>query len=162
MISFAMLQVKFREIACILSEPDSIIGFFVHNTSMPLTILSVIESPTHPKLSALYQKIGAREIKVNSSRNAIKALKTYKPDFIVAEFFYGYGNNYAGVNVSNLDVLLSSLPKYSPRTKTIVFVMKEEVPFIEKLNALYPVHGAFLHDTPEDAVEELITGNDTN
>jgi len=124
---------------------------------MPLTILSVIESPTHPKLSALYQKMGVREIKVNSSRNAIKALKTHKPDFIVAEFFYGYGNNYAGVNVSNLDVLLSSLPKYSPSTKTIVFVMKDEVQYIEKLNALYPVIGAFLHDTPEHILKDLFT-----
>ncbi len=124
---------------------------------MPLTILSVIESPTHPKLSALYQQMGAREIKVNSSRNAIKALKTHKPDFIVAEFFYGYGNNYAGVNVSNLDVLLSSLPKYSPDTKTIVFIMKDEAQYIEKLNALYPIHAAFLHDTPEFAIRDVIS-----
>ena len=125
---------------------------------MNLTILSIIESPTHPKLSALYKQLGVREVKVNSSRNAIKALKTHKPDFIVAEFFYGYGNNYAGVNVSNLDVLLSSLPKYSPDTKTIVFVTKDEAQYIEKLNALYPIHGAFLHNTPEFAIEELITG----
>jgi len=125
---------------------------------MSLTLLSIIESPTHPKLSMLFQQLGAREIKVNSSRNAIKALKTYQPDFIIAEFFYGYGNNYAGVNVSNLDVLLSALPKYSPNTKTIVFVMKEEVQFIEKVNALYPIHGAFLHDTPEFAIEEALIG----
>ena len=124
--------------------------------TMSLTILSIIESPTHPKLSKLFEQLGAREIMVNSSRNAIKALKTHKPDFIVAEFFYGYGNNYAGVNVSNLDVLLSSLPKYSPDTKTIVFVMKEEVQFIEKLNNLYPIHAAFLHDTPEFAIEEAL------
>ena len=121
-----------------------------------LTILSIIESPTHPKLSSLFTGMGAREIKVNSTRNAMKALKTYQPDFIVAEFFYGYGNNYAGVNVSNLDVLLSSLPKYSPNTKTIVFVEKEEAQYIEKLHALYPLHGAFLHDTPEYAIEESL------
>ena len=124
--------------------------------TMSLTILSIIESPTHPKLSKLFEQLGAREIMVNSSRNAIKALKTYKPDFIVAEFFYGYGNNYAGVNVSNLDVLLSSLPKYSPDTKTIVFVLKDEVQFIEKLNNLYPIHAAFLHNTPEFAIEEAL------
>jgi len=127
-----------------------------------LTILSVIESPTHPKLSSLYEQIGAREIKVNSSRNAIKALKTHQPDFIVAEFFYGYGNNYAGVNVCNLDVLLSSLPKYSPDSKTIVFVDKEEAPYVEKLHKLYPLHGAFLHDTPEYAIEESLLGTSDN
>jgi len=121
-----------------------------------LTILSIIESPTHPKLSSLYEKIGAREIKVNSTRNAIKALKAHRPDFIVAEFFYGYGNNYAGVNVSNLDVLLSSLPKYSADTKTIVFVDKEESQYVEKLHELYPLHAAFLHNTPEYAIEESL------
>jgi len=129
---------------------------------MSLTILSIVESPTHPKLSALYQQMGAREIKVNSSRNAIKALKTHKPDFIVAEFFYGYGNNYAGVNVSNLDVLLSSLPKYSPDTKTIVFTLKEEAQYIKKLHDLYPIHAAFLHNTPEFAIIEAITGNSSS
>ncbi len=123
-----------------------------------LTILSLIESPTHPKLSELYESMGAREIKVNSSRNAIKAVKTHKPDFIVAEFFYGYGNNYAGVNVSNLDVLLSTLPRYSPDTKTIVFVQKEESQYIEKLHKLYPLHGAFLHDTPDYVIEESLGG----
>lgn len=127
-----------------------------------LTILSIIESPTHPKLSSLFANMGAREIKVNSTRNAIKALKTYQPDFIIAEFFYGYGNNYAGVNVSNLDVLLSSLPKYSGNTKTIVFVAKEESQYIEKLHELYPLHAAFLHDTPEYAIEESILGVETD
>jgi len=121
-----------------------------------ITILSIIESPTHPKLSELYKQLGAREIKVNSTRNAIKALKASKPDFIVAEFFYGFGNNYAGVNVSNLDVLLSSLPKYSPDTKTIVFVAKEEAQYITKLHQLYPLHGAFLHDTPLSAIEDAL------
>ena len=116
----------------------------------------MVESPTHPKLSALYQQMGAREIKVSTSRQAIKVLKTHKPDFIVAEFFYGYGNNYAGVNVSNLDVLLSSLPKYSRNTKTIVFVQKEELQYVEKLHELYPLHAAFLHNTPEYAIEESI------
>lgn len=124
-----------------------------------LTILSIIESPTHPKLSSLFESMGAREIKVNSSRNAIKALKTYQPDFIVAEFFYGYGNNYAGVNVSNLDVLLSSLPRYSPDTKTIVFVDKEEIKYVDKLHQLYPLHGAFLHDTPDYVIEDSLLGN---
>ncbi|VAW65732.1 hypothetical protein MNBD_GAMMA11-1776 [hydrothermal vent metagenome] len=120
------------------------------------TILSIIESPTHPKLSGLFKQIGAREIKVNSCRNAIKALKTCKPDFIIAEFFYGYGNNYAGVNVSNLDVLLSSLPKYSPDTRAIIFVMKEEVPYISKLSNLYPIYAAFTHGTPEYAIEHAL------
>lgn len=119
-------------------------------------ILSIIESPTHPKLSALYQQLGFREIQVPSMRKAMAVLKKNQPEFIVAEFFYGYGNNYAGVNVCNLDVLLSSLPKYSPDTRTIVFVQKEEQQYVEKLHKLYPLHAAFLHNTPDYAIEEAL------
>lgn len=89
-------------------------------------------------------------------RNAMKLIRKEQPDFIVAEFFYGYGNNYAGVNVSNLDTLLSSLPKYSPDTKTIVFVSKDEAQHVEKLHKLYPIHAAFLHNTPEYAIAEVL------
>ena len=74
-------------------------------------LLSVIESPTHPNFSALYQSLGIQENKVNSSRKAISHIKDSPPDIIVAEFFYGYGSNYAGVNISNLDVLLFSLQR---------------------------------------------------
>ena len=119
-------------------------------------ILSIIESPTHPRLSALYEQLGFQEFQVNTMRNAIKLLKKEKPDFIVAEFFYGYGNNYAGVNVSNLDTLLSSLPRYSPNTRTIVFVQKNEMAHVEKLHRIYPLHAAFLHNTPEYAIEEVL------
>ena len=119
-------------------------------------ILSIIESPTHPRLSALYQQLGFREIQVTSMRKAMSVLKQQPPEFIVAEFFYGYGNNYAGVNVSNLDVLLSSLPKYSPDTRTIVFVQKDEQQYVEKLHHLYPLHGAFLHSAPDHAIEESL------
>ena len=119
-------------------------------------LLSIIESPTHPRLSSLYQRLGLQEFQVNTMRNALKVLKKEQPDFIVAEFFYGYGNNYAGVNVSNLDTLLSSLPKYSPDTRTIVFVQKDEMEHVEKLHKIYPLHAAFLHNTPEYAIEEVL------
>lgn len=119
-------------------------------------VLSIIESPTHPRLSALYERLGYQEFQVNSMRNAMKILKQQQPDFIVAEFFYGYGNNYAGVNVSNLDTLLSSLPRYSPDTRTIVFVQKAEQQYLARLHDIYPLHAAFLHSTPEYAIEDAL------
>ncbi|MDT8404072.1 hypothetical protein [Sulfuriflexus sp.] len=94
---------------------------------MPAPILfSIIESPTHPPLSEYYRQLGIEEVRLTSTRKAIHALKTQTPDFVVAEFFYGYGNNYAGVNICNLDVFLYSLQKYAPAAKVIVFVDKEE------------------------------------
>ena len=65
------------------------------------TLFSIVESPAHPDFSRLYTRMGIREVRLASMRKAIGALKTDAPDYVVAEFFYGYGNNYAGVNVSN-------------------------------------------------------------
>ena len=73
-------------------------------------------------------------------RKALAALKKMAPDFIVAEFFYGYGNNYAGVNISNLDVLLYSLQKYAPQARVIVLVDKKERQYVDKLNDILPLY----------------------
>ena len=104
------------------------------------TLFSIIESSGHPNATELYNSLGIQETKINSMRKAIAALKKQQPDFIVAEFFYGYGNNYAGVNISNLDVLLYSLQKYSDHTKVIVLVDKSEHKYVEKLNKIIKLH----------------------
>jgi len=104
------------------------------------TLFSIIESSLQPNFSELYKTLGFKEIKINSMRKAIAALKKQQPDFIVAEFFYGYGNNYAGVNISNLDVLLYSLQKYSADTRVIVLVDKDEYKYVDKLNEIIKLH----------------------
>ncbi len=104
------------------------------------TLFSIIESSTHPNFTALYNSLDIQENKISSMRKAIAALKKQQPDFIVAEFFYGYGNNYAGVNISNLDVLLYSLQKYSAQTKVIVLVDKDEFQHVNKLNKIITLH----------------------
>jgi len=106
-------------------------------------LFSIIESPAHPNFSALYNAQGIKQIKFSSMRKAIAALKKQQPEFIVAEFFYGYGNNYAGVNISNLDVLLYSLQKYSAAAKVIVLVDKNEYKYVGKLNEIIKLHSIF-------------------
>jgi len=112
-------------------------------------LFSIIESPMHPDFSALYGRIGIDEIRIDSMRKALAQLKKQPPDFIVAEFFYGYGNNYAGVNISNLDVLLYSLQKYAPQARVIVLVEKSERVYVDKLNDIIPLHGILLHPLNE-------------
>jgi len=99
---------------------------------MPV-LYSIIESPTHPRLSDLYVELGIDEVQLTSMRKAISELKTNPPDYVVAEFFYGYGNNYAGVNVSNLDVFLHSLQKYAPAARVIVLADKIDIEHVGKL-----------------------------
>ncbi|MBI5039786.1 MAG: hypothetical protein HZB57_00795, partial [Gammaproteobacteria bacterium] len=94
------------------------------------TVFSIIESPTHPDLAEVYAHAGLEEIRLTSTRKAIAHLKEHAPDFVVAEFFYGYGNNYAGVNISNLDVFLFSLQKYAPHARVIVLVDKSERQYV--------------------------------
>ena len=106
-------------------------------------VFSIIESPLHPKFSDLYEGCGYNELRFNSMRKALSALKQHNPKYLFVEFFYGYGNNYAGANISNLDVLLRSLQKYSPESKVVVFVDKKERQYIEKLEALFPLYQTF-------------------
>ena len=89
-------------------------------------------------------------------RKVIKQLKTTQPEHIIAEFFYGYGNNYAGVNISNLDMMLYSLQKYSPATKVIVLVDKAEHQYVDKLNAIIPLHAVLVRPFSEVRMQQAL------
>ena len=117
-------------------------------------LFSIIESPIHPDFSKLYQSLQFQEVRLSSMRKALALLKKQQPDFIVAEFFYGYGNNYAGVNISNLDVLLSSLQKYTPEAKMIVLVEKTERQYVDKLNELFPLHAVLQYPVSPQTIGE--------
>ncbi len=120
-------------------------------------LFSLIESPTHPNFSALYQRLGFEHVPLTSSRKAMAQLKKQVPDVVVGEFFYGYGNNYAGANVSNLDVFLRSLQKYSRDAKMIVLVDKGEAQYVEKLQALFPIHAVLIQPVSEKDMADALT-----
>ena len=113
------------------------------------TLLSIIESAAHPNFTRAYKQLGINETKLNSMRKALATLKNQPFDFIVAEFFYGYGSNYAGVNISNLDVMLYSLQKYSPDTRVIVLVDKAEREYVDKLNEIFPIYAVLQYPVSE-------------
>ncbi|MCK5919284.1 MAG: hypothetical protein KAG34_12725 [Cocleimonas sp.] len=124
---------------------------------MPKHLFSIIESPRHPNFIQLYKKLGIEEHSFNSMRKVIKQLKSLRPDYIVTEFFYGYGNNYAGVNSSNLDVMLYSLQKYSPETKVIVLVDKKERQYVDKLNDIISLHAIFVRPFSEKTMLDALS-----
>ena len=121
------------------------------------TLLSVIESPTHPNFGQLYSELGFEHLRADSMRKAISQVRKRAPDFIVAEFFYGYGNNYAGVNLSNLDVLLASLPKYAPEALVILFAVKDEMQYVDKLKELFPVHAVLQQPVQAEQMSGLLS-----
>ncbi len=132
-------------------------AFFCHNAGMAaVTLLSIIESAAHPNLSRAYKQLGIAETKLNSMRKALAALKNQKFDYIVAEFFYGYGSNYAGVNISNLDVMLYSLQKYSPDSHVIVLVDKSEREYVDTLNEIFPLHAVLQYPVGEADIMQVL------
>jgi hypothetical protein len=121
------------------------------------TLYSVIESPLHPRLSTLYRRLGLDEEKLNSVRKAIGRIKKQQPDFIVADFCYGYSNNYSNIHISNLDVLLTTLQKYAPTTRVIVLADRSELEYAEKLRSLYPFYALLPLPVEEQQMEQLLT-----
>lgn len=122
-------------------------------------LYSVIESPGHPNLSALYRRLGIEELRLPSQRKAVQALKTRPPDWVVAEFFYGFGNNYAGANLSNLDVFLGSLQKYAPRARVLVLVAKEQREYVDRLAERFPLHAVLVQPVRESDIQALMTAS---
>lgn len=124
-----------------------------------MIVYSIIESSAHPDLSALYRRLKYQEIRLTSVRKAIQELKRQTPDVVVADFLYGYGNYYAGVNISNLDVFLYSLQKYAPGCKVIAFYEKSEQAYIPKLHELFAITASFDYPVAEQEIERVLLTN---
>ena len=120
------------------------------------TLYSLIESPFHPDLGALYRRLGITAERFDSARNLHRALQKQPPDFFVGEFIYGWGNNYAGANVSNLDVTIRTLQRFAPQAKVIVFMHPREEPHIGKLLELFPIHAVLSYPVSEQAMETAL------
>ena len=117
------------------------------------TLFSLIESPFPPDFSALYQRLGIVAERFDTARNLHRALQKQPPDFFVGEFVYGWGNNYAGANVSNLDVTIRTLQRFAPQAKVIVFMQAREEPHIGKLLELFPIHAVLQYPVSEQAMQ---------
>ncbi len=114
-------------------------------------LYDVVESPAHPDLSTLCHSLGLERLVLSSQRKAIGQLKRRPPDLVVADFFYGYGNNYAGANVSNLDVLLRSLQRFAPGARVVVLADRQEAPYVPRLAELFDLHAVI--KLPADTAE---------
>jgi hypothetical protein len=126
-------------------------------SSAPL-LFSIVESPGHPNLGPLYRRLGISEVRLPSQRKAVQALKRQAPDFVVAEFFYGFGNNYAGANLSNLDVFLASLQKYAPGARVIVLVQKDQRGYVDRLAERFALYAILVQPVTAFDLEPLLRG----
>ena len=121
------------------------------------TLFSLIESPFPPDFNALYQKLGIVAERFDTARNLHRALQKQPPDFFIGEFIYGWGNNYAGANVSNLDVTIRTLQRFAPQAKVIVFMQAREEPHIGKLLELFSIHAVLTYPVSEQQMQAALS-----
>ncbi|OQX30216.1 MAG: hypothetical protein B0D96_07715 [Candidatus Sedimenticola endophacoides] len=125
----------------------------------PGWLYSVVETPDHPDFSLLYRRLGLRQQCFNSMRRAMAGIKRQPPAFIVAEFLYGFSNNYAGINISNLDVMLFSLQRYAPDARVVVLVTPTQRRYVDQLNAIFPLYAVLPQPVTEPRLARVLGGS---
>ena len=120
-------------------------------------LFTLIESPFHPKLSALFSRLGFDEVQLTSTRKAVSQLKKQKPDLVVADFVYGYSNNYSGIHISNLDVFLMSMQKFAPGTRVIILAAADEIQYAEKMRDICEIAAILPFNVSEGELGELLS-----
>ena len=118
----------------------SIIARSDANPNSMKTLYTLVESQFASHFSDLFQELGISAERFDSARNLHRTLQKQAPDFFVGEFIYGWGNDYAGATVSNLDVTLRTLQAAAPQAKIIVVMQPSEEAHIGKLLVLFSVH----------------------
>lgn len=122
-----------------------------------LLLYDIIESPAHPDLTDLSEVLGLERLAFTTQRKALSSLKRRPPALLVADFFYGYGNNYAGANVSNLDVLLHSMQRFAPEARIVVLADRAELPHVPKLAALFSLDAVVALPATAAQLESALT-----
>jgi len=109
----------------------------------------LVNSPLACQFPDLYRELGVEAVRFASARNLHRALKERRPDYFVGEFVYGWSNNYAGANVSNLDVTLRTLEAVAPKTNIIIVMHPGEKQNVDKLLELFTVHTVLTYPIDE-------------
>ncbi len=122
------------------------------------TLFTLVESPYSPHFPELYQALGIDAERFDSARNLHRALQKQAPDFFVGEFIYGWGNDYAGNTVSNLDVTLRTLQSKAPKAKVIVVMQPREAAHIGRLLEHFSVHAVLKYPVSEDDMRAALQG----
>lgn len=121
-----------------------------------MLLYDIVESPLHPDLQASCAKLGIEHRRFTSQRKAMAQIKREPPNVVIADFFYGYGNNYAGANVSNLDVMLRSLQRFAPAARIIVLSDRQQREHVDKLAHLFTLSAIVTLPASPAEIEPLL------
>lgn len=120
------------------------------------TLFSLTTTPLPPHFAELYRELGIAAERFDSARKLHRALQQQAPDFFLGEFVYGWGNDYAGNTVSNLDVTLRTLQCAAPKAKVIVLMQPSQAPHIGKLLELFAVHAVLRFPLSDEEMRAVL------
>lgn len=120
------------------------------------TLYTLVDAPFACHFPDLYQELGIVAERFDYARNLHRALQKQAPDFFVGEFIYGWGNDYAGATVSNLDVTLRTLQAVAPKAKVIVVMQPSEEAHIGKLLGLFPLHAVLKYPITAEQMRAVL------
>jgi DNA-binding NarL/FixJ family response regulator len=123
-------------------------------------LYTLYESPTFVNYPDLTASLDIQESRFQSARAFNKAIAKQAPDIVLAEFLYGYSNNYAGVNVCNLDVSLYALLRHAPNARIIVVTDKSERIYVPKLTALFEIDAVLTSPVSRQALQASLEHGD--
>jgi DNA-binding NarL/FixJ family response regulator len=121
-------------------------------TAPAKTLLSIVELGGYPDFLAIYERAGFKVETINSVRKAITALRTMKPDVIVAEF--NYQSDFRD-RTSSLESLLATMQRL-PDTKLIVFYEKEFEHQLPRVTSRFVLHATLPFPIDEAKLEEAV------
>lgn len=116
------------------------------------TLLSIIELGGYPDFSALYERAGYAVTKVASVRKAISALKSLRPDVVVAEF--NFQSDFRD-RTSSLESLLAVIQR-SPNTRMVVFYDKEHEHQLARVTSRFPIHATLAYPIQPEALKKCL------
>ncbi len=120
------------------------------------TLFSLTTTPLPPHFAELYRELDIAAERFDSARKLHRTLQQQAPDFFLGEFVYGWGNDYAGNTVSNLDVTLRTLQCAAPKAKVIVLMQPSQAPHIGKLLELFPVHAVLRFPLSDEEMRAVL------
>jgi len=116
------------------------------------TLLSIIELGGYPDFRAIYERAGFKVETIRSVRKAITALRTLKPDVIVAEF--NYQSDFRD-RTSSLESLLATMQRL-PDTKLIVLYEKEFEHQLPRVTSRFALHATLPFPIDEARLEQAV------
>ncbi len=116
------------------------------------TLLSITELGGYPDFSALYERTGYAVTKVASVRKAISALKSLRPDVVVAEF--NFQSDFRD-RTSSLESLLAVVQR-NPETRVVVFYDKEHEHQLVRVTSRFPIHATLAYPIQPEALEACL------